>query len=193
MDDQTAETKVCPECAESVKAEARVCRFCGYRFDGAPSATTAASWTAPTAGRRRGFLFWALASAGFMTIGSFGPWIGAFGASVAGTDGSNDGWLVVAAAVIGAVCLAATRNYRGGGLWALLGGVIASIVTIYDRSHASHLIGRQSALVQAVVHIGWGLNLAMVASISFALCGAVWLLAVGNAPGLGEARPTSET
>jgi uncharacterized protein UPF0547 len=28
-----SETKTCPDCAEVVKAEARVCRFCGYRFD----------------------------------------------------------------------------------------------------------------------------------------------------------------
>jgi hypothetical protein len=28
-----AETKTCPDCAEDVKAAARVCRFCGYRFD----------------------------------------------------------------------------------------------------------------------------------------------------------------
>jgi hypothetical protein len=27
------EVKICPDCAEEVKAAARVCRFCGYRFD----------------------------------------------------------------------------------------------------------------------------------------------------------------
>jgi hypothetical protein len=27
------ETKICPDCAETVKAAARVCRFCGFRFE----------------------------------------------------------------------------------------------------------------------------------------------------------------
>ena len=30
---QHSDEKICPDCAETVKAAAKVCRFCGYRFD----------------------------------------------------------------------------------------------------------------------------------------------------------------
>jgi hypothetical protein len=40
-----AATKACPDCAETVKAEAAKCRFCGYRFD--QSASTASPSAGP--------------------------------------------------------------------------------------------------------------------------------------------------
>ena len=37
-----APTKVCPDCAETVLADARVCRFCGYEFRPSVEANLAA-------------------------------------------------------------------------------------------------------------------------------------------------------
>jgi hypothetical protein len=36
MRDRQASVKICPDCAEAVQAAARVCRYCGYRFEAAP-------------------------------------------------------------------------------------------------------------------------------------------------------------
>lgn len=193
--DEHSETKVCPDCAETIKAQANLCRFCGYRFDGPrtprpkESAPPGAVMVPAGIGRRGAFLAWGLLSALLMLLGSFGPWISTLGGSVAGTDGSNDGWLVVVAAVLGGVILLPTRRYRAGGIWPLLAGIGGAAVTIHDRSHASHVISGQSVLVRDLVHIGWGLNLAMVASISFAVCGLVWLLAVRTDPELAWSAP----
>jgi Protein of unknown function (DUF2510) len=112
-----------------------------------------------------------LASAGLMVIGAFGPWVKAFAVSVGGTDGSNDGWLVVAAALIAALVILARREKASAGVWAILAGVAGAGTTIYDRSNVSSAISDAGPLAQSVVQVGWGLNLAMVASISLAIAG----------------------
>ena len=40
---QTAspDIKKCPDCAELVQADAKICRFCGFRFDQSPETDTA--------------------------------------------------------------------------------------------------------------------------------------------------------
>ena len=31
--DVEAKTKICPDCAETIRAAAHVCRYCGYRYE----------------------------------------------------------------------------------------------------------------------------------------------------------------
>ena len=123
---------------------------------------------------RQGVQWWVLGSAALMVVGAFGPWLKALGQSVGGTDGSNDGWLVVAAAVIGGLLFYATRSSRVAGVWALLGGIAGVAVTLYDRSNAQNEINKGGAFVQALVQIGWGLNLALAASASMTVAAAVY-------------------
>jgi hypothetical protein len=123
---------------------------------------------------RQGLQWWVLGSAGLMLVGAFGPWLKALGQSVGGTDGSNDGWLVVAAAALGGLLFYTLRGSRGAGVWALLGGVAGVAVTLYDRSHVQRAIDKGGLFTQALVQIGWGLNLALAASASLALAGAVY-------------------
>ncbi|MDX6453820.1 MAG: hypothetical protein QOH16_3869 [Gaiellaceae bacterium] len=126
--------------------------------------------------RGQAMLLWVLGSAGLAVIGAFGPWVKALGVSVSGTDGSNDGWLVVGAAAVGGGLFLATRTAKIAGFWALVGGAVGTATTIHDRNSVSDAISTSGGLARALVQIGWGLNLAMLASISFAISGLAWLL-----------------
>jgi hypothetical protein len=135
-----------------------------------------------TLDKRLAFLAWMLASAAFMLIGAFGPWVKALGFSVSGTDGSNDGWIVFAAAVIACVLVLLMRRSRLAGLWALLAGGIGAGVTIYDRNNVSNELSKGGEFAQSLVQIGWGLNLAMIASLSLSIAGLIWMLALKSQP-----------
>lgn len=125
--------------------------------------------------------WWLLGSAALMVIGAFGPWAKALGVSVSGTDGSNDGWLVVAAAVIGGALFWGTRVQRYGAMWGLLGGVAGAGITLYDRSNIQNAINQAGPLGRALAQVGWGLNLDLLASISMAVAAIVYLVQRGNA------------
>jgi hypothetical protein len=110
--------------------------------------------------------WWVLGSGVLMLIGAFGPWVTVLGISVSGTDGSNDGWLVVAVAAIGGGLYYAMRRRRDAGVWPLLGGLAGLAVTAYDRENL-----QAAGVFAGVLQVGWGLNLALIASVSMAVAG----------------------
>jgi hypothetical protein len=118
---------------------------------------------------RKGILIWALVSGALMVVGGIGPWVTVFGTSVNGTHG--DGWIVIGAAVVGCVLCFVLRRFRAAGSAAIATGVIAMLTAGYDRGHLDKLIKSGGTAYQNVFKIGWGLNLALVASLSFALAG----------------------
>ena len=94
-----------------------------------------------------------------MVIGAVGPWASVFGISVAGTHG--DGQVVVALAAISAVLLALSPNPRPTGATGKLTAImvcaaLALATTVYDAINLSS--------GGALVSLGWGLVLAMLAS-----------------------------
>jgi hypothetical protein len=124
--------------------------------------------------QNKGLMGWVLVSAGGMALGAFGPWVVALGQSVSGIDGSNDGWMVLACAAAGGVLFYATRSKKAAGLWPVFAGGGGLAVTIYDRNNVQNAINQGGSLARALAHVGWGLNLAMIASGSMVLAGLIW-------------------
>lgn len=125
---------------------------------------------------QRGIQWWLFASVALMLGGAFGPWASFLAVSVSGADGSNDGWVVVGAALVGGGLAYATRSSRGAGVCAFLGGGAGFVVTAHDRGHVQTAINQGGAFARALVHVGWGLNLALAASISMAFAGVAAVL-----------------
>jgi len=124
--------------------------------------------------RHRGLAYWLLGSAAAMIVGSFGPWASVLGMSVSGTDGSNDGWLVVAVAGIGALGFYLQREKRSAAIGPLVGGLAGLVITLYDRSNMQNAIDNGGEFAQALAHVGWGLNVALAGSLSMTVAAVVW-------------------
>jgi hypothetical protein len=128
-----------------------------------------------------------------MALGAFAPWgksVGLINVSISGTDGANDGWLVVGSAAAGALCaLWYSRGARLAALGVVLAGVAGAAVTIYDRGNLTDVAeANTSDLIS--LEVGWGLNLAMGASVVLAIIGAIALLGSQSAPGMRVAPAT---
>ena len=121
-----------------------------------------------------GLRWWAWLSAGLMVIGAFGAWATIGSVSVGGTVG--DGWFVIIAAGLGAGLFHGMRGSGSAGAWPLIGGVVSLAITVYDRSHLEEFINHGGAVAQPPVQVGWGLNVALIASISMAVAGVVSLV-----------------
>src|ERR1051326_5453235 len=50
--------------------------------------------------RTPGVFWWGIGSCAAMALGAFGPWAHVLGVSVGGTDGTNDGWIVLGLALL---------------------------------------------------------------------------------------------
>ena len=84
--------------------------------------------------RQQALFWWVVGSAALMVVGSFGPWAKVPGSTVSGIDGSNDGWFVVAIAVVAGAVFLWKRRKTQAGFAAIVGGVLGASVAMYDRS-----------------------------------------------------------
>jgi hypothetical protein len=125
--------------------------------------------------RQQALFWWVVVSAALMVVGSFGPWAKVLGFSISGIDGNNDGWFVIAIAVVAGGVFLWKRETTQAGFAAIAGGVLGASVAIYDRTNVKDAAAEGGELGE-LVQVGWGLNLALVASISLAIAGAVWIV-----------------
>jgi hypothetical protein len=134
--------------------------------------------------RQRLFLCWVAGSAALMVTGAFGPWLKILGSSVRGTQGEMDGWLIVVFAVAAAAGFVLLRRSLLAAIPAIVGGALASYITIDNRRILD------DGEVPGIFEIGWGLNLAALASVSLATSGLAWLLTsketVTSLQGIGD-------
>ena len=105
-----------------------------------------------------------------MVVGAFGPWLKLFGNAVRGTAVGNDGWIVVALAVLAGAAFLWMRRSQLAAIPAIAGGALGAYTAIENRRILDDVEDAE------FFQIGWGLNLAILASISLAISGLVWVM-----------------
>ncbi|MGH3002607.1 MAG: DUF2510 domain-containing protein [Gaiellaceae bacterium] len=134
--------------------------------------------------QRAGILAWALLSATCVVIGAFGPWATVLGQySASGTQiSSKYAGFLVGIAVLGSVAMLLRRATSSAGAWAIVAGVLAGCVGLYEHHHISSALGLANATVAVELpsaadafHVGWGLDLVIAAALSLVACGFVSL------------------
>jgi hypothetical protein len=145
-------------------------------------------------------VFWvAIASAVAMIIGAFGTWVRVLGfISVSGTD-AGDGWIVVAAAVIGAAALWVGQSGIGWrqGLLSLtiLAALAAAITAGYDLTQlrtVANGAGPAREILGGIVSAGWGIYVDLFASCALALAAAVFWFQLGRRPAAADRERPAE-
>jgi hypothetical protein len=131
----------------------------------------------PTDKRGR-VLLWGLLSALLVALGSPSPWL-QFRFT---NHGELQQGLVLVAAVTGAVLLVALRQRRSAGVAALLAGLVGLGITLHALTHIWLPLLYGPFAPNGFGAVGWELDFALLASLSLALCGLVWLLAFADPP-----------
>ena len=130
---------------------------------------------------RRIYTVWIEASAAVSVVGVFGTWATVGGSGVSGTSAGSRGWVVLTAALLAGAILVFRRGARSAGIYVAAIGVVAVAAVAYDRTHLGDVIGTSSA-TEATARAGWGLNLALGASVSLTVAGLAWAVALNALP-----------
>jgi len=122
---------------------------------------------------------WVEVSAALMVVGVFGTWVHVGADGVSGSSSGNHGWVVLTTAVLAAGVFWFRRRTRSAGVYVALIGAVAVAAVVYDRTHLASAIGGGS-VVAASAQAGWGLEVALVASLSLTVAGATWVAAAAG-------------
>jgi len=127
------------------------------------------------------YMIWLEASAAAMVVGVFGSWVTVGDSGVSGTAQGSHGWIVLAAALVAAGVFWFRRATRSAGVYVAVLGAVALAAVVWDRTHLEQTVGG-GKIVSAAAAAGWGLDLALVGSVSLVVVGAAWAVAMPSLP-----------